>query len=104
MKKINILLSSIFVSSTLLSGCGGSGSMGAGSDAKYLNANRGSSAAHISDAQAKQYARQQRLTARELQLENMKRRQTTDAVNETAGAVNSASGALHSINSLRNLF
>ncbi len=104
MKKTNILMATLFASSVLLTACGGAGSMGAGSDAKYLNANRGSSAAHISDAQAKQYARQQRLTARELQLENMKRRQTTDAVKEGAGAVNSAAGALHSINSLRNLF
>ena len=104
MKKTTVLLASIFISSGLLTACGGSGSMGSGSDAKYLKANRGAAGAHISDAEAKQYARQQRLTAREIELENMKRRQTTDAVNETAGAVNSAAGALHSIDSLRNLF
>jgi len=97
-------MTTLLVSSALLTACGGSGSMGAGSDAKYLNANRGSAGAHISDAQAKQYARQQRLTAREIQLENMKRRQSTDAIKEGAGAVNSAAGALHSIDSLRSLF
>lgn len=104
MKKTTILLASIIFSSGLLTACGGSGSMGAGSDAKHLKANRGAAGAHISDAEAKQYARQQRLTAREIELENMKRRQSTDAVNETAGAVNSATGALHSIRSLKGLF
>ncbi len=103
MKTINIILTTALVSA--LSACAGTtGSMAAGSDAKYMNASRGSAGAHISAAQEEQYARQQRLTAREIQLENMKRRQGTDAVREGAGAVNSAAGALHSINSLRGLF
>lgn len=104
MKKTTVLLASMIILSGLLTACGGSGSMGAGSDAKHLKANRGAAGAHISDAEAKQYARQQRLTAREIELENMKRRQTTDAVRETSGAVNSAAGALHSIRSLKGLF
>ena len=103
MKTANIILTAALAAT--LSACSGStGSMAAGSDASYMNAKRGSAGAHISAAQEQQYARQQRLTAREIQLENMKRRQNTDAIKEGAGAVNSAAGALHSINSLRNLF
>ena len=104
MTKSNLLVAALFASTTLLTACGGAGSMGAGSDTKYMNATRGSASAHVSKAQAQQYARQQGLTAREIQLENMKRRQSTDAVKEGASAVNSATGALHSINSLRSLF
>jgi len=105
MKNSKILMATLLVSSAMLTACGGTtGSMAAGSDTKYMNASRGSSAAHVSAAQEEQYARQQRLTAREIQLENMKRRQGTDAVKEGASAVNSAVGALHSIDSLRNLF
>jgi len=104
MKNTNILMATLLVSSTMLTACGGAGSMAAGSDTKYMNATRGSSAAHVSAAQEQQYARQQRLTAREIELENMKRRQGTDAIKEGASAVNSAAGALHSIDSLRSLF
>ncbi len=105
MKNTKILMAALLVSSAMLTACGGTtGSMAAGSDTKYMNASRGSSAAHVSAAQEQQYARQQRLTAREIQLENMKRRQSTDAIKEGASAVNSAAGAIHSIDSLRNLF
>ena len=99
MKKINII-ATLFVSSALLTltACSsGTGAMSAGADSKRLNATRGSKGAHISAAQEEQYARQQRLSAREIELENRKRRQGTDTIKEGASAVNSAAGALHSI-------
>lgn len=105
MKKTNITIVVVLTASALLSACAGTtGSMAAGSDTAYMNASRGSASAHVSAAQEEQYARQQRLTAREIELENMKRRQGTDAIREGAGAVNSAAGALHSIRSLKGLF
>jgi hypothetical protein len=99
MKKISMLLITVCVLPTLLTACGGSGA-----NTKSLHSNRGAAGAHVNSAQAQQYARQQQLEANEVRLENMKRRQTTDAVREGASAVNSAAGALHSLESLRGLF
>lgn len=80
----------------------------AGVDSSYLNKNRGAAGAQISAAEAEQYSRQQGLTADEIRLENMKRHQTTDAIQEGAGAVSSVSkattGAVDAINSLKGLF
>lgn len=63
---------------SLLASCVGSSpsiaGLGAGSDAAYLNANRGRADAQISSAQAEQYRRQQDLTSREMDLESKKRR------------------------------
>lgn len=47
---------------------------GAGSDAAYLNATRGRSDAQISSVQAEQYARQQDMVSREMDLEQKKQR------------------------------
>jgi hypothetical protein len=66
----------------------------AGTDSAYLNKNRGASGAQISQSEAEQYHRQQALTADEIRLENMKRRQTTDAVEEGASAASSTAGAV----------
>jgi len=99
MKKTHLIIATLFASSLLFSGCSSSGA-----DTASLNAKRGAPAAHVSSAQAQQYARQQRLEANEVRLENMKRRQATDAVNETSRAVNNASSAARSIDSLRSLF
>ena len=99
MKKIIILTASVLTLSTLLTACGGSGA-----NTKSMNASRGAAGSHVSSAQAQQYARQQQLEANEVRLENMKRRQSTDAIREGASAVNSAAGALHSLDSLRSLF
>ena len=78
----------------------------AGVDSAYLNKNRGAEGAQISQAEAAQYHRQQALTADEIRLENMKRRQTTDAIEEgasaatsTADAIKSGVGALESLKS-----
>ena len=103
MKHINSIL---LISSTivLLQGCT---SKSAGADSAYLNKNRGAAAAQISRAEAAQYSRQQRLTADEVRLENMKRQQTTDAIEEGASAANSTAGAINSgvgaVNSLKGL-
>jgi hypothetical protein len=99
MKSTYLVLTTLFISATLFSGCSSSGA-----DTASLNAKRGAPSAHVSSAQAQQYARQQRLEANEVRLENMKRRQATDAVNETSRAVNNASSAARSIDSLRSLF
>jgi len=80
----------------LLEGC----MPGMGADTALMNKTRGSKNAQISKAQARQYARQQRLSADEIRLQNMKRRQSTDAVVEGAGATHSALGAFRDIKSL----
>ena len=72
----------------------------AGLDSAYLNKNRGASGAQITAAEARQYRRQQALAADEVRLENMKRRQQTDAIHENASAANSAVDAVRSVKSL----
>jgi hypothetical protein len=99
MKKIGTLGLTLCALSMLLTACGGSGA-----NVKSLNATRGAANSHVSSAQAQQYARQQQLEANEVRLENMKRRQSTDAIKEGAGAVGAVTGALHSIKSLDGLF
>lgn len=80
----------------------------AGADSAYLNKNRGAEGAQISKSEAEQYSRQQGLTADEIRIENMKRHQTTDAIQEGASAASSVShattGAVDAINSLKGLF
>jgi len=83
----------------------------AGADSAYLNKNRGAAGAQISKAEAEQYSRQQGLTADEIRLENMKRRQTTDSIQEASSAASSASsatrsavGAIDSVRGLLNSF
>ncbi|SFV62077.1 hypothetical protein MNB_SV-12-1546 [hydrothermal vent metagenome] len=76
----------------------------AGVDSAYLNKNRGAAGAQISKAEAEQYSRQQGLTADEIRLENMKRHQTTDAIQEGASATKSAVGAIDSVKGLLNSF
>jgi len=66
----------------------------AGMDSAYLNKNRGAEGAQITQTEAEQYHRQQALTADEIRLENMKRRQTTDAIQEGASAASSTAGAV----------
>jgi hypothetical protein len=51
-------------------------SLGAGSDAAYLNASRGRADAQISSAQASQYSRQREQVSEEMQLEQQKRGNT----------------------------
>ncbi len=80
----------------------------AGMDSAYLNKNRGAAGAQISASEAEQYHRQQALTADEIRLENMKRRQTTDSIEEGASAVSSTSHAVKdgvsAIRTLKGLF
>jgi len=61
------------------------GSLGAGSDSAYLNANRGRADAQMSRAQAEQYSRQRQQIAEEMQLEQMKRDNTTRNINNVLG-------------------
>lgn len=72
----------------------------AGADSSYLNKNRGAAGAQISAAEAEQYSRQQGLTADEIRLENMKRHQTTDAIEEGSSATKSAVDAIQSVKGL----
>ncbi len=72
----------------------------AGLDSAYLNKNRGADGAQITRAEARQYRRQQALTADEIRLENMKRHQTTDSIREGASAASSAVGAIQSVKGL----
>ena len=73
----------------------------AGQDSAYINANRGQEGAQITRQEARQYRRQQAIAADEVRLENMKRRQTTDAIHEGASATRHGIGAIRSI---RNFF
>lgn len=85
----------------LISGCS---PKTAGSDSAYLNKNRGAAGAQISSAEAAQYRRQQGLSADEVRLENMKRRQATDSIEEGASAASSTSRAIgDGLNTIRNL-
>lgn len=72
----------------------------AGVDSAYLNKNRGADGAQITSAEARQYRRQQALTADEIRLENMKRHQTTDAIQEGSSAARSAVDAIQSVQGL----
>ena len=104
MKIHTLLITTLLVSPMLLTGCSTSGSLAAGDDTKYVNAARGSTSAHVSSAQEEQYTRQQKIAKREIELENLKRRQTTDAITEGASAVSRAADALHKLDSLRGIF
>ena len=105
MKTTKLLWAFAITSIFILQGCT---PKTAGTDAAYLNANRGAAGAQISAKEAEQYHRQQALTADEIRLENMKRRQTTDSIEEGSSAASSASGAIQdgvgAIRSLKNLF
>ncbi len=69
------------------------GSLGAGSDAAYINATRGRRDAQISEQQARQYSRQRRQISEEMQLEQQKR----------SNFIDSTRGILDITNGLRNL-
>ena len=100
MKKFKLYIltmTATIVSSTLLQGCT---PKTAGMDSAYLNQNRGAAGAQISRSEAEQYSRQQRLSADEIRLENMKRHQTTDAIQEGASATRSAVDAVQSVKGL----
>ena len=74
MKFIRLTLS--LLAATVLCQCAGMPSvsgLGAGSDAAYLNANRGRADAQISRAQAEQYSRQRQQVSEEMQLEQQKK-------------------------------
>lgn len=103
-----IKLSLLTVSVLALSTFQGCTPKTAGADSSYLNKNRGAAGAQISATEATQYNRQQGLAADEIRLENMKRHQTTDAIQEGAGAASSVSnatrGTVDAINSIKGLF
>lgn len=104
MKKFTFILATA-TTFALLQGCT---PKTAGMDSAYLNKNRGAEGAQVSNAEAIQYARQQRLSAEEIRLENMKRHQKTDAVKEAGDAASSASwgimNGVGAINSIKSLF
>lgn len=104
MKQHYLLITALLASPAFLTGCSTPSSLVAGSDTKYVNATRGKKSAHISSAQEEQYKRQQTVAKREVELENLKRRQTTDAISESATAIGRAADALHKLDSLRGIF
>ena len=91
--KLSLLVVTL-TSITLFQGCT---PKTAGHDSAYLNQNRGAAGAQISRAEAEQYSRQQGLSADEIRLENMKRHQTTDAIEEGSSATRSAVDAVQSV-------
>ena len=98
MKNIKLsLIAFTALATVVLSGCT---PKTAGMDSAYLNKNRGADGAQITRDEARQYRRQQALSADEIRLENMKRHQTTDSIVEGAGAARSAVGAIQSVRGL----
>jgi len=98
MNNINLSLIGTAVLATILfAGCT---PKTAGMDSAYLNKNRGADGAQITRDEARQYRRQQALTADEIRIENMKRHQTTDSVMEGSSAARSAVGAIQSVRGL----
>jgi hypothetical protein len=98
MKNINLsFLVTAVMAVGLLQGCT---PKTAGMDSAYLNKNRGAEGAQITRDEARQYRRQQALTADEIRLENMKRHQTTDAIQEGSSAARNAVGAIQSVKGL----
>jgi|GEM_PF-2747880 len=69
-------------------------SLGAGSDAAYLNATRGRADAQISQAQARQYSTQRQQVSEEMALEQQKKNNTMQDISNT---VNVVGGVLHAI-------
>lgn len=65
-------------------------SLGAGSDAAYMNATRGRADAQISEQQALQYSRQQRMVSQEMDLEQKKRDNFMRSTSGTLDILNSA--------------
>jgi hypothetical protein len=72
----------------------------AGLDSSYLNSNRGAEGAQITKSEARQYKRQQNLTADEIRLENMKAHQSTDRVKESSSALDSATDSVKKVLSI----
>lgn len=99
MKKMTLLIAGA-IALTMLQGCATPKT--AGQDSAYLNQNRGAAGAQISAAEARQYRRQQALAADEVRLENMKRRQSTDAIREGASAASAATNAARNVKWLLN--
>lgn len=93
MKIANLALSSVYI--VALSACAVTpsgptiGSLGAGSDTAYLNASRGRADAQVTKDQAEQYDRQREQVKSEMELEQAKRKQTTDNVKDTISTIGS---------------
>jgi len=100
MRKVSKSVITISVFSVLLSIGGCSTPKTAGLDSAYLNNNRGAEGAQITRAEARQYKRQQSLTADEIRLENMKRHQSSDALQEGSDALDSATDTVKNILSI----
>lgn len=101
MKKVKLSVILVTIASVaMLQGCT---PKTAGMDSAYLNKNRGAAGAQISRSEAEQYNRQQRLTADEIRIENMKRHQKTDAIQEGSSAIRSGVGAINSVKGLLGL-
>ena len=84
------------ITALLLEGC----MPGMGADTALMNKTRGSKNAQISKAQARQYARQQRIAADEMRLQTMKRKQTKGGIEDGASMLNTSIGAIQSVRSL----
>ncbi|GBU09075.1 hypothetical protein AwWohl_02130 [Gammaproteobacteria bacterium] len=64
-------------------------SLGAGSDAAKMNATRGRADAQMTKKQAQQYALQQEMVSREMDLEQKKRNQTSQNTKNTIDTIGS---------------
>lgn len=63
-----------------------------GSDAAYLNASRGSADAQITRDQAEQYERQRQQIIQEMELEQLKRQQSSANFQDTVNTIRSIRG------------
>lgn len=90
----NKIILVVAISTLCLNSCTTGGptvaSLGAGSDAAYLNSTRGRSDAQISEQQARQYSRQRSQVSEEMQLEQQKR---SNFLQTTGGFLDVLNGA-----------
>ena len=89
----------LFISATTLIIFFGCSQKTAGLDSAYIHANRGADGAQMTKAEAENYRRQQIIIAEEIRLENIKRHQNTDAIEEGASAVKESASAVDSATS-----
>jgi hypothetical protein len=69
-------------------------SLGAGSDSAYLNGTRGRYDAQITRDQAEQYSRQRQQVREEMELEEQKRKNSVNNVNDTIRTITSFSNLI----------
>lgn len=99
MKLPYIYSSMILASFLFISGCASTGSSGSSITSASLNAQRGAAGSVMSDAQARQYAKQQDLESREIDLAHKKKDLDQRDYNDTLATVDSTTSTVARVGS-----